>query len=274
MVTAEAAHSGMYSLKFNLPFTRAAHDGFVGTKRFMLDATAAGTLANALAGTKDISSLSAKEGDILRLTVWIKASNLVPDSAALYPGTWAVGFTPLWFTGNGNNLGYSPVGPSNDYVFTFPRVTSFDWTPYTLDIQVPTAVNAKALEVRLHAYSRFTGTIYFDDLTVEVVGTTTGVTKGDALPQTFELAQNYPNPFNPTTRIVFGLPRDGTVSIVIYNVLGQKVRTLINEARTAGRYEVNWDGRDEHGMPVGTGLYLYRLEAGQFSLVQKMLMLK
>ena len=104
---------------------------------------------------------------MLRISVWIKASNLVPDSAALYPGTWSVGLTPLWFTGNGNNVGYSNVGPGNDYTWAFPAVTAFDWTKYTLDVQVPAGVNAKALETRLHVYARFTGTIYFDDLTIE-----------------------------------------------------------------------------------------------------------
>jgi hypothetical protein len=73
----------------------------------------------------------------------------------------------LWFTGNGNNLGYSNVGPGIDYTWAFPAVTQFDWTKYTLDIQVPTGVNAKALETRLHIYARFTGTVYFDDLTIE-----------------------------------------------------------------------------------------------------------
>jgi hypothetical protein len=264
----------MYSLKFDLPFTRVPHDGFVGTKRFMLDASTGGGLLNATSSKKDITSISAREGDILRLTVWIKASNLVPDSAALYPGTWSVGFTPLFFTGNGNNLGYSNVGPGIDYTFAFPRATQFDWTPYTLDIEVPTGVNAKALEVRLHVYARFTGTIYFDDLTVEVVGATTGVPKGDGLPSTFELGQNYPNPFNPSTKIQYAMPRDGNITLMIYNVLGQRVRTLVNEARAAGRYEVAWDGKDDLGRSVGSGLYFYRLETGQSALVQKMLMLK
>ncbi|MEK6756447.1 MAG: hypothetical protein AABZ02_09890, partial [Bacteroidota bacterium] len=153
VVTSEAAHSGMYSLKFNMPAGRAPHDGFVGTKRFPLNGGSVTTTIN--------------PGDIVRLSVWIKASGLVPDSAALYPGTWSVGFTPLWFAKTGNNDGYNPVGPAIDYTFTFPRVTSFDWTQYTLDVQVPTGVGATALEVRLHVYSRFVGTVYFDDLTVQ-----------------------------------------------------------------------------------------------------------
>ena len=94
------------------------------------------------------------------------------------------------------------------------------------------------------------------------------------MPSTFELGQNYPNPFNPSTKIRYGVPHDGNVTLMIYNVLGQKVRTLVDDARAAGRYEVNWDGKDDHGRAVGTGLYLYRLETGQSALVQKMLMLK
>ncbi len=153
VVTSEAAHSGMYSLKFNLPFDRAPHDAFVATRRTLLTDVGAGS--------------DVKEGDWLRISVWIKASNLVPDSAALYPGTWSVGLTPLWFTTVGNNDGYNPVGPSPDYTWAFPAVTQFDWTKYTLDIQVPAGVSAKALEVRLHVYARFTGTIYFDDMDIE-----------------------------------------------------------------------------------------------------------
>jgi hypothetical protein len=103
---------------------------------------------------------------MLRVAVWIKASNLVPDSAAKYPGTWAVGITPLWFAKYGNNDGYNNVGPGNDYTFAFPPVTSFDWTQYSVDIQVPTGVNVAALEARLHVYSTFVGTVYFDDLTI------------------------------------------------------------------------------------------------------------
>ncbi|MGA9117889.1 MAG: FlgD immunoglobulin-like domain containing protein, partial [Bacteroidota bacterium] len=205
---------------------------------------------------------------------WIKASNLVPDSAALYPGTWSVGLTPLWFTTDDNNAGYNPVGPSPDYTWAFPAVTQFDWTPYTLDVAVPTGVGAKALEVRLHVYARFTGTIYFDDLSAQVIRTATAVAANGNLPKTYELSQNYPNPFNPSTNIQFAAPREGRVILSIYNILGQKVRTLVDEVRSAGRYTIVWDGKDDQGVNVGTGMYLYRLQAGDAAIVQKMVLLK
>jgi hypothetical protein len=275
VVTTEAAHSGLHSLKFAMPFDRQVHDGFVGTKR-VLFASGNGMSDMPAAMPVDITKLQGvSEGDMLRVTVWLKASDLVPDSAALYPGEWSVGLTPLWFTTVGNNDGYSPVGPSPDYTWEFPPVTSFDWTPYTLDLEVPTGVDAKALEVRLHVYNRFTGTIYWDDLTVDVIGTTTAVGGAkDGLPSTYELSENYPNPFNPSTTIQYGVPRDGAVAIDIYNVMGQKIRTLVDDYRAAGRYVATWDGRDDRGYVVGSGVYFYRLTSGNTGIVKKMLLLK
>ncbi|MCX6142142.1 MAG: T9SS type A sorting domain-containing protein, partial [Ignavibacteriales bacterium] len=261
VVTGEAAHSGLYSLKFNMPAGRGSHDGFVGTKRFPLNGGSTSTTIN--------------PGDIVRLSVWIKASNLVPDSAAKYPGTWAVGFTPLWFAKYGNNDGYNPVGPSNDYTFTFPNVKSFDWTQYSLDVQVPAGVGVKALETRLHVYSTFVGTVYFDDLTVQKVGTTTGVSSGNSsIPKVFELSNNYPNPFNPSTKIQFAVPNEQNISLVIYNLLGQRIRTLVQGVYAAGQYTVTWDGKDQVGRTLESGVYIYRLETGSIALVKKMLMLK
>ena len=79
----------------------------------------------------DICSRERQRGDWVRISVWIKASGLLPDSAALYPGTWAVGFTPLFFAqAMATTPGTIRVGPQTDYTFAFPRVTAFDWTQY------------------------------------------------------------------------------------------------------------------------------------------------
>ncbi|MBF8296747.1 MAG: hypothetical protein HW389_3292, partial [Bacteroidetes bacterium] len=265
MVTSEAAHSGVYSLKFNLPAGRAAHDGFVGTRRLPLNGAS--------------TSTTIKQGDIVRLSVWIKASGLVPDSAAKYPGTWSVGFTPLWFAKFGNNDGYNPVGQVYDNTFTFPKVTSFDWTQYSLDVLVPTDVPAgvvvTALETRLHVYSTFVGTVYFDDFTVQKVGTTTAVNGTDSnIPKVFDLSNNYPNPFNPSTNIQFAVPHEQNISLVIYNILGQRIRTLVQGIHPAGQYTLTWNGKDDTGRTVDSGVYLYRLETGSIALVKKMLLMK
>ena len=90
----------------------------------------------------------------------------------------------------------------------------------------------------------------------------------------FELAQNYPNPFNPTTTIEYRLATAGNISLKIFNIAGQEVRTLVNAAQTAGRYSVNWDGRDNRGMPVASGVYFYRLETQAAVQSRKMLLIR
>ena len=84
--------------------------------------------------------------------------------------------------------------------------------------------------------------------------------EGEAVPRGFELGQNYPNPFNPVTRIRFSLPADGDASLAVHNAFGQKVRTLADGRHRAGRYVVDWDGTDESGRAVASGVYHYRLE--------------
>jgi len=94
------------------------------------------------------------------------------------------------------------------------------------------------------------------------------------IPDKFELYQNYPNPFNPSTSITFDLPKDEFVTLKIYNVIGQEVRTLVNEFRNAGRYTVVWDGKDNFGKVVPSGIYFYRMTAGSFNKTMKMVLAK
>lgn len=84
----------------------------------------------------------------------------------------------------------------------------------------------------------------------------------------------YPNPFNPSTTISYDLPSESTVSIVIFDALGQEVRRLVSETRAAGRYTIQWDARDNLGRGVASGVFIAKVEAGQFSGTQKMLLLK
>jgi flagellar hook assembly protein FlgD len=88
------------------------------------------------------------------------------------------------------------------------------------------------------------------------------------------LSQNYPNPFNPTTEISFALPSAGHVSLEVYNVLGQRVVTLVDGYREAGEHFVQWNSTDASGNQVSSGVYFYRLVAGQFVETKKMVLLK
>ena len=94
------------------------------------------------------------------------------------------------------------------------------------------------------------------------------------LPKEFDLRQNYPNPFNPTTIIEYALPKASEVKIRIYNILGQKVRSLVDEHQDAGYKRIQWDGKDDGGNEISSGVYFYRIEAGDFVKCKKMTLLK
>jgi hypothetical protein len=94
------------------------------------------------------------------------------------------------------------------------------------------------------------------------------------VPQVFTLFQNTPNPFNPSTVIGFGLASDMPVRLAVYSVDGQKVRELVSGQMSAGRHSVVWDGRDDAGQTVSSGVYLYRLEAGGKSEARRMLLVR
>jgi hypothetical protein len=94
------------------------------------------------------------------------------------------------------------------------------------------------------------------------------------VPREFRLYQNYPNPFNAETRIRFSLPRSAFVTIEVYNTLGQRVRTLVGEQLSAGYKEVTWDGKDEGGQGVSSGVYFYRIKTGDFTESKRMILVK
>jgi hypothetical protein len=96
----------------------------------------------------------------------------------------------------------------------------------------------------------------------------------DVVPVAFKLGQNYPNPFNPSTVIEYNVPSQSNVEVGIYNMLGQKVMTLVNEVHSAGQYRVTWSGNDNYGNKVASGVYFYKLRAGSFEGVKKMMLLK
>jgi len=95
-----------------------------------------------------------------------------------------------------------------------------------------------------------------------------------SVPVVFELSQNYPNPFNPVTKISFAVPVETNVELSVYNVLGQKVRTLANETKKPGYYSVVWDGKDSKGESLPSGVYFYKMTADGFSSTMKMILLK
>ncbi|MBC8215012.1 MAG: T9SS type A sorting domain-containing protein, partial [Candidatus Marinimicrobia bacterium] len=111
--------------------------------------------------------------------------------------------------------------------------------------------------------------------TLKLFVTATGLATDDILlPEEFALRQNYPNPFNPVTTIQYNLPDDAHVSMVVYDIMGRQVRTLVNDVQSAGYRTVKWNATNEMGQPVSAGMYFYVLKADDFTQIRKMVLLK
>jgi hypothetical protein len=110
-----------------------------------------------------------------------------------------------------------------------------------------------------------------DDLEVS---TDVAVEEETEVPASFSLSQNHPNPFNSKTAIEYSLPQEGQVKITIYNILGQRVKTLLDQRQARGHKRVFWDGKNEKAKTVSSGIYFYRMETEEFVQTKKMLYLK
>jgi len=107
---------------------------------------------------------------------------------------------------------------------------------------------------------------------IDRIGIADGLENG--IPKDYALIQNYPNPFNPSTNITYHLPKEEYVEISIFNSLGQRIRTLVSGEKKAGIYFISWDGHDENGILMSSGIYIYQLKAGDHLLSRKMLLLQ
>ena len=94
------------------------------------------------------------------------------------------------------------------------------------------------------------------------------------VPGLTSLGQNYPNPFNPITNILYDIPEASDVRIAIYNIAGQKVRTLVQDQHEPGRYRIMWNATNDFGQPVSSGMYFYRIVASDFVGVKKLILMK
>ena len=107
----------------------------------------------------------------------------------------------------------------------------------------------------------------FNDIEIDVDAET-------ALPGAFVLYQNYPNPFNPITTLRYDLPENAMVTIMIYDIMGRRIKTLVNIDQTAGYRSIQWDATNDLGQPVSAGVYLYLIQAEEFRDTKKMVLMK
>jgi flagellar hook assembly protein FlgD len=115
---------------------------------------------------------------------------------------------------------------------------------------------------------------FYPESSISVTVTVAAGKSETLLPHAFSLSQNYPNPFNPETVIKYALPEDCHVELTIHNILGQKVMTLVNESQSAGYRMVHWNGRDDKGNEIASGLYFYKIETPKYSETKKMILLR
>ena len=260
-VTSEDAHTGSYSLKLE----ERDWD------------------SDEIVWISDIYPLPVRgKGRKYVLSAWVKIDSLVPDS--LDNPNYSVGFTWTWHTKVvGPNTGWNEK-KAEDYKFDLKfmkdaGMTSLGWTQFATVITVPDT-DVVAVSVRARFWPLFKGKVLFDDFSLaslpDVITAIGDRNASGRVPvvENFELYQNYPNPFNPQTTIEYFLPRASRVKIEIFNILGQKVRTLIDTYLEPGRYRVHWDGTDDRGIKVTSGIYIYRLVAGDVVISKKMVLLK
>ena len=100
------------------------------------------------------------------------------------------------------------------------------------------------------------------------------INKSSILPNDFTVYQNFPNPFNPETTLIYDLPNDEYITLTIYDILGNEIKSLINRYESAGQKRVNWDATNNSGSLVSSGVYFYTIKAGSFSQTKRMIYLK
>ncbi|MEQ8523240.1 lamin tail domain-containing protein [Gracilimonas sp.] len=181
----------------------------------------------------------------------------------------------------------SDAGVSGTYTLSWPEMTNIpdDWSFTLTDFETGNTKNmipGSTYEFDVDAVQKVRATSVLNPAAVEAsaeqatprfgIALSTNTTTGnepDATPESFALEQNYPNPFNPTTQIQYSVTEAGLVSLTIYNLMGQKVATLVGENKSAGTYRVNWNAANN-----ASGIYYYRLQAGNQVLTRQMTLIK
>ncbi|OYD16788.1 hypothetical protein CH333_02745, partial [candidate division WOR-3 bacterium JGI_Cruoil_03_44_89] len=209
-------------------------------------------------------------------SVWVKKVDVNTDPHYL-PGNWCqirdddrIGFT-VGFHGTPIDNAWNWLG---DNFFYMDQVDSTeDWRKYEVVAMSPSDAAGVSMRARFTSFP--TGTVYYDDFEIRDVTVVVGIEEEDGHEiASSRLLQNYPNPFVHETNIRYQLPKDTYANLAIYDILGRKVITLVDEKHMAGLYTIRWDGRTENGNRVANGIYFYRLTTDDFQSTQKMLILR
>ncbi len=185
--------------------------------------------------------------------------------------------TLLSSTEDGVGIGWEMSMDDDFQYFEVYRATNPDFTDASVYATVEPAYQDEDVTIGQTYYYAVSAVDANGNMSETTNVITTSIVSVDALeaiPTAYGLSQNYPNPFNPTTSIEFALPEASEVSLEIYNLLGQKVRTLVNGYVPAGYVSTSWDGLDQNGREISSGTYIYRLQTGDQVFSKKMVLMK
>jgi hypothetical protein len=207
--------------------------------------------------------------------VWFASESDSGYSVDNIPPHVPTAFAVAYNTGSGNQLTWDDC-PDDDFkYFRVYRSETPDFTPSPSDY-VHGSTDSEWLDTVAEGWKynyKISAVDMADNESDPTGGTATG-SDGPGVPDRAALYQNVPNPFNPTTSIAFDLAEPAYVSLVIFDAKGRRVRLLAYGPFTANHHSVGWDGRDDRGNPVSSGLYFYRIETAGFESTRKMLLLK
>ena len=142
----------------------------------------------------------------------------------------------------------------------------------TVSLFIASSFTDESFDVTINKY-RINESDPIEDVVVTFTNSALGIDE-NTIPTVYALHQNYPNPFNPTTQVNYDLPERGSVQIMIYDLMGRKVKTLINNEQNAGFKNIQWNATNNSGQPVSAGMYIYTIQAGEFRQTRKMVLLK
>jgi len=296
--TSDSWTMGIFNADAEIPkgWMNWASEGDVGFANFVEDTAAHSGSTSVLLEENDTNGdemvfysqpVAAQPDKWYKVSVWAKtagintsdsliASNPILDVDQFFQNRLGVNF---FFHKAQINTSWD-LATGGDRFMYFNQQTGFenqDWVQYNVIVQAPE--DAAGISMRARFNPLATGKVWYDDFSIKPVNIlVTALDEPKAnitlAPTDFQLKNNYPNPFNPETLIEYIVPQNGNVKLVIYNILGQKVRTLVDQHQTTGTYTVYWNGRNDQDVALSSGVYFYQLQGENALITKKMTLVK
>jgi hypothetical protein len=180
------------------------------------------------------------------------------------------------FTTNTVTIRWRANTETDVYEYAIYRGTTASFTPTSplAKVRTPQYLDVLSQTGVTYYYKVSAVDVSGNESPMTAVSVLTGVEHSGGVPTEFALGQNYPNPFNPSTEITFAVPKQTNVKVVVYNLSGAEIATLVNQSMSPGNYRAVWNGRSDDGRTVASGVYFYHLQAEGFAATKKMTLLK